>query len=237
MSAPSTSSTLDLKSSQSDTGRGNKFWNSSVVNMKFSVEAEWIQNLWAAYRKPNYGMGSMDGLLEEVVGNKIEITGPLIGSYLKQIGKEIKNKLSHSMATGLMNPITVFIPLSIYRQILTLVRGYAGDIQYNKDGSKHYVTLTLVDSASRFFCPARFEGESYLAYRHFKKVHAKPTAGKRVSGYNGKSVVVITSSTQFSMDYNTVKELLTIYFYVQRYTADDFVVDSSLQALMNQQNL
>ena len=130
-----------------------------------------------------------------------------------------------------MNPITVFIPWSIYRHILTLVRGYAGDIHCNKDGSKHHVTLTLMDSAWKLFCPARFEGESYLAYRHFKNVPAKPTAGKMVSVYNGKSVVVITSTTPFSMDYNTVKELLTISFYVQRYTADDFVVDSSLQAL------
>ena len=161
----------------------------------------------------------------------------LIDSYLKHIGKEIKNTLSHSKATGLMNPITVFIPWSIYRHILTLVRGYAGDIHCNKDGSKHHVTLTLMDSAWKLFCPARFEGESYLAYRHFKNVPAKPTAGKMVSVYNGKSVVVITSTTPFSMDYNTVKELLTISFYVQRYTADDFVVDSSLQALMNQQNL
>ena len=36
-------------------------------------------------------------------------------------------------------------------------------------GSKHYATLTLMDSASKLFCPARFEGESYLAYRHLKR--------------------------------------------------------------------
>ena len=78
MTASSTSSTLDLKSSQSDTDRGTKFWNSSVVNMKSSVEAEWINNVRAAKREPNYGMGSMDGVLEEVVGNKIEIANRLI---------------------------------------------------------------------------------------------------------------------------------------------------------------
>ena len=87
-----------------------------------------------------------------------------------------------------------------------------------KDGSKHHVTLTLMDSAWKLFCPARFEGESYLAYRHFKNVPAKPTAGKMVSVYNTKSVVVITRTTPLSMDYNTVKELVTISFYVQRYT-------------------
>ena len=78
MTASSTSSTLDLKSSQSDTDRRTQFLNSSVANMKCSVEAEWINNVRAAKREPNYGMGSLDHLLGEVVGSKIEIAVPLL---------------------------------------------------------------------------------------------------------------------------------------------------------------
>lgn len=230
----STASNLDLKSTQNDTDRGTKFWNTSVVAMKFSVEGEWLKKVRVAERKPNYGMGAMDGLLEEVVGNKIELVGPLLDSYIKQMGTGIKNKLSHSKATGLMNPVSMFIPWAIYRHLLVLIRGYGGDVQSNKDCSKHYATLASMDSASKLFCPARFEGENYLAHRHFKKVPCKTSKDKLVSLYNGKSTVVVTSYTPLCLDYHTGKELVTVTFYVQRYTADDFVVDSSLQALMNQ---
>ena len=34
----------------------------------------------------------MDGLLEEVVGNKLELCGPLIDSILKEIGKRFKRE-------------------------------------------------------------------------------------------------------------------------------------------------
>ena len=34
-------------------------------------------------------MTNMDGLLEEVVANKLEFCGPLIDSILKEIGKSI----------------------------------------------------------------------------------------------------------------------------------------------------
>lgn len=49
--------------------------------LKFNVEGEWLK-VRKAHRKPNFGMGNMDGLLEEAVGNKIELADPLIDFYL-----------------------------------------------------------------------------------------------------------------------------------------------------------
>jgi hypothetical protein len=49
--------------------------------MKFSVECQWIKSVRKAKRKPNYGMSNMDPQLEELVGNKLELVGPLIDSY------------------------------------------------------------------------------------------------------------------------------------------------------------
>ena len=97
------------------TGTGNKFWNTSSIQMKFSVEKDWIKSVRSAKRKPNYGMAQMDGQLEEVVGNKLELAGPLIDSFLKEIGKSMLLNLSHSKATGLMNPATLFIPWPVFR--------------------------------------------------------------------------------------------------------------------------
>ena len=56
----------------------------SAVEMKFSVEMAWIKSVRTAKNKPNYGMGEMDSLHEEVCGNKLELSGPLVDSYLRE---------------------------------------------------------------------------------------------------------------------------------------------------------
>ena len=61
-------------------------------------------------RKPDYGILNMDAQLEEVVGNKLELVGPMIDSNIHEIGKLMKCKLSKSEASGLVNPVTLFIP-------------------------------------------------------------------------------------------------------------------------------
>ena len=112
------------------------------MEMKFSVERIWIKGVRNAEQKPNYGMLNMDSLLEEIVGNKLELVGPMLDSYLLEVGKSIKSKLTRSKATGLVNPVCLFIPWAIFRHILTLCRGYSGDVHAFRDGSKHELSPT-----------------------------------------------------------------------------------------------
>ena len=174
----------------------------------------------------------MDALLEEVVGNKIELAGPLIDFYLRQIGQVMKNKLCRSKATGLVNAFTIAIPWAIFRHILVV----GGDVQTKQKGSaiKHYVTIQSMETAEKLFSPARFSGETMLAYRHFKKAPSTTPGEKQVSVYDGRSIVAITATTPLCLDYNMSKEVVTVSLYVQRYTRDNFVIDSTLQAHMNQ---
>lgn len=79
-------------------------------------------------RKPNYGMLNMDMQLEEVVGNKLKLVGHMIDSYLQEIGKSMKCNLSRSKVTGLVNPVSFFIPWTVFRHLLILVWGYSGDV-------------------------------------------------------------------------------------------------------------
>ena len=51
----------------------------------------------------------MYSLLEEVIGNKLELFGPLIDSYLKEIGKGIVSKFNWSKVTGLATPVILCI--------------------------------------------------------------------------------------------------------------------------------
>lgn len=156
----------------------------------------------------------------------------MIDSYLEEIGKAMKCKLSRSKATGLVNPVNLFVPWTVLRHILVLVRGYSGDVDTKVDGSKHVLTLTKMDSVRKLFSPCHFSGETYFAQRHFKKVPSK-AGGKTESVYNGRSTIVVTESTPFCMNYAMKTQPVTVTFYIQRYTAELFVLDSSLQVLMN----
>ena len=92
-------SLLDVRGRSTATERGATFWNTSIIEMKFSIERSWIKSVESAKNKPNYGMTNMDSLLEAVIGNKLEMCGPLNDSYLKEIGKAIGSKLTRSKAT------------------------------------------------------------------------------------------------------------------------------------------
>ena len=82
----------DLRGVLANTDRGSRFWNSFLVEIKFSVERSWIKSVRKPEKKPNYGMTNMDGLLEEVVGNKLELCGLPIDSILKEIGQRFKRE-------------------------------------------------------------------------------------------------------------------------------------------------
>lgn len=227
---------INLRSYTESSERGEGFWNSSLTEMKFSVEREWIKSVRSADNKPNYGMEPMDGLLEEVVGNKLEMVGPMIDSYLKETGKAISQKLRRSKATGLMAPVVLFFPWVVFRHVLTLARGYSGEVKTSCDGRKHTVVFNAKSSVEKLFAPSRFSGENFIAHRHFKNVPSK-TQRRLVSVFNGRSIVVVTNNTPFTMDYSMKTERLTVTFFVQRYTAEKLAIDTSLQALMNRGDL
>ena len=96
------------------------------------------------------------------------------------------------------------------------------------------MTFKSLETIFKLFSLSRFAGECYFAYRHFKRVPANVGSKKQISVYNGRSAVVVTDFTPFCLDYNMQQQRATVSFYVQRYTAHDFAVDSSLQALINQ---
>ena len=77
----------------------------------------------------------MDNSHEEVVGNKLELVGPMLDSCLKEIGKSVKNKLCHPNCTGLVSPIVLFMPWVIFKHVMVLATGYGGDLIKQKMAS------------------------------------------------------------------------------------------------------
>ena len=84
-----------------------------------------------ARRRPNYGMGNMNSGLEEICGNKLELTGPLIDSYLLEIGNQVSVKLTRSKATSLASPVILFVPWLVFRYITVLFRGYSAEVTFD----------------------------------------------------------------------------------------------------------
>ena len=226
---------LKIKSGLLDeeTERGEKFWYRAHTELKFKVESEWLKSLLSLLDKerPMYGMGNMDRKHEEIVGLKIELVGPLIDTYLKEIATSIYHKLSRSKATGLMAPVKLFLPWAIYRHILVLSTGYGGDFKADQKRQLLTVSFSSHQGLSKVFSPARFAGENFLKHRFFKKSVDK--SKKAVMEYKGRAAVVVSKNTPFVMKFKMNDNRLECQFYVQRYSAEDFAVDASLQTLLN----
>ena len=114
---------------ESNTERGDRFWNRNVVEMKFSVKHDWMKRVRFPESKPNYGMRELDPILEELTGNKLELIGPMLDGFIQEIGLSIHAKLGRSRMTGLMAPVVLFMPFQIFRHLWVLVQGYGGNIE------------------------------------------------------------------------------------------------------------
>ena len=152
---------LDLNAKNNSCEQGDTFWNTSTVEMKFLMAKAWFKSVRPAKNKPNYGMGEMDSLHEEVCGNKLELAGPVIDSYLRELGESLKHKHTHSKATGLTNPTILFVPWMVFRHIMTLARGYGCEVTVTGKGKRVEILIEKQASARKLFCPSRFSGQSY----------------------------------------------------------------------------
>ena len=82
------------------------------IEMKFSVEKEWMQKVRAAKRKPEYGMSNMDGLLEEVVCNKLKLTGPPNWLLFKRDGQYDADEAEPLQSDRVNESLNPFNPLA-----------------------------------------------------------------------------------------------------------------------------
>ena len=76
-----------------------------------------------------------------------------------------------------------------------------------------------------------------FSYKHFKKILSKGKGTKMISVYNGRLAVFATESTILCLDYSISQQRVKMYFYIQRYMADDFVADIILQVTLSAQKL
>ena len=91
--------------------------NNNCVEMKFSVEKDWMKMVRFTASKPDYGMRDLDPVLEELTANKLEFVGPILDGYIREIGLSIYAKLGRSRMTGLMALVVLFMPFQIFKHL------------------------------------------------------------------------------------------------------------------------
>ena len=116
--------------------RSDIFWLERESKLR-KFEPSWYKEEVEAdknkHKVKDYSMsGALDGELEKVVGNRLLLAGPLVDSFLYEIGKSVYEKLRRSHLTGLAPPITTFMPIQVFNFLSTLCVGYGADIKKQK---------------------------------------------------------------------------------------------------------
>ena len=222
-------SNLNLGEFGEETERPEFFWNRTMIAMKFNVESKWLDAVWHCKTKPNYGMQNLDATLEERCLLNVELTGPLVDGYLREIGRAFAAKLGRSRNTVKL-PVKLFVPYTIFRLICTICVGYGGTLTCNNVKGQILVKINSIATATKVFSPVRFGGDNFLRKRHYSKVRK---AGRNILQYQGKAAVVVGEQTPILFEYSQKHEKATITFFVQRYDKDDFAMNLQLQALCN----
>lgn len=195
----------------------------------------------------------MESGIERMLGHKLLLGGPLMDQYLEHIGHAILKKLSQKHLTGYVLPLKVFIPNQIFLILMRLFVAYGCESQdvypkvrksltrpkrklrkvaLNKPPTKSFIWMNSMQSCEKIFAPERFDGTNFLAKRVFAR-KLLPGQKKQQQVYNGKAVVVVTSSTPIKLEYIYKTGMLAVSFTIQRYSADGIAHDSKVQAEVN----
>ena len=211
-------------------------WYKEHVNKTQKPDGE-EEQVVIKHQQKDYSMGGqLNNSLEKVIGNHLVLVGPVVDSFLEEIGKGMYAKMTRGKSTGLMPPINLFCPWQIMKNIIGLCTGYGCDVKNINKGKKTDKIVVFIEkseSAEKLFHPRRFNGICYLKKRHFAKKKLLEGNEKPIWVYDGHSLVPVTMMTAIRFDYKYDTQKLMISFYVQRYNADNFPMDTTLQKTMN----
>ena len=215
------------------TERGEGFWNSVYVKMKLLVEEPWLK--YMRENKELFPDLSTGGRLDEEVediGYNLAVVGPLVDFYLKHIGVAIRRRLRRSRKTGLTNDFSTTIPWDLMKYTCVLWREYGGTIVTNLRSKKMVLTAVNFATLEKVFSPARYCGGNYLKRRHYVVVRQPKRKNNHV--FHGRSAVVVSEKTPFTINFRMDSGIARLSFYRQNYDKGGVAQDFTLQALVNE---
>ena len=158
--------------------RKDTFWTQSVIKLR-PLELEWQEEVKKT-SKIDYSMeGELDGKIEQNIGNRVVLAGPLVDDKLLEIAKAMKAKLTRGRLTGLAPPMNIKVPWQIMKFIVSMATSYGVQFKVINHPSKtkrqqqimeRIVMFIEEGTSEKLFNPARFDGTNYLANRFFKNL-------------------------------------------------------------------
>lgn len=218
------------------TERGCGFWNAVTVKMKSVAEEPWLEHVRMSQSLPDLSVGNRLDQEAEDIGYKLTIVGPLVDFFLKHIGQAIRLRLRKARRTGLMNDFSTTIPMDLMKYICVLWRNYGGTISTDVRRKQMLFTSTRFSTLEKIFSPARFSGENYLKKRHYSKIRQpikSPGKSRFVHVFEGRSAVVVSEKTPFTISFKMEQGTAKISFYRQNYDRNGIAEDLTLQGLIN----
>ncbi|XP_078619570.1 uncharacterized protein LOC144886718 [Branchiostoma floridae x Branchiostoma japonicum] len=216
-----------------DPQRNGRFWRpaSTAVKLDFTpVYRRWLREGVPEEYKPDYGMGNLNAKIEEISGNALMLSGPLIDFHLTKIGEDVGIRLRRSSGTGLATFVQIVAPTA-FSQMMLLMKRYGAEVNLT-GGSGMYGTVDVtVKDLSTLNCiisGARSDGRSYTTKLHFDTERCPDN--QVIDHYRGKTVVVVTCAKPFRMNYRSRAGKLTVTFYRQKYDRNGLAEDTVLQA-------
>ena len=127
------------------------------------------------------------------------------------MGVRGKLEAQKNLFKSIINPITLIIPCTVFRYIMTLARGYGCEVTVSGNGKKIDIAIEKKASPRKIFCPSPFSAQNYLHKRKFNKADSK-------YHYIGRSSKVVTRNTPITLHYNMTTNRVTLTAFIQRYT-------------------
>ena len=171
--------------------------------------------------------GALNPTIEREANTRLIVAGPMLDTYIKELGSIIINILSRGKGTGIQKTKSILIPWQVMVNLMKLIKRYGGKVESKvKKNKEKQFTITMVEQTycEQVWHPRRC-GKKYLSRRKFKKEPLSP--GK--FAYDGYSKVLITSNTPICISYCTRTQKASMTFYVQRYDSEDIPLDAALQ--------
>lgn len=177
--------------------------------------------------------GALDPSAEKDTHSNLMVSGPILDTYIKELGSFMLNKLSRGKVTGITQSPSLLLPWQAMVNVIKLAKRYGAEVQAETKKNKEKkitITITSDECSGNIWHPKRC-GKNFLKKRFYVK--CPPSDDTSKFAYNGCSKVVITKRTPLVLFYCTKKQKVFMTFYVQRYSSEGMSVDAALQAKLN----
>ncbi|CAH1248481.1 Hypp8162 [Branchiostoma lanceolatum] len=211
--------------------RGGRFWrpSSTAVKLEFTpVYRRWLREGLPDEFKPNYGMGTMNAKIEEVTGNALLVSGPLMDYHLTLIGEAVASRLRRRNSTGMATFHQNVAP-ALFSHMMLLMSRYGAEVHHT-GGTGMYGTVELrvrdLGVLNSILDGARSDGRRHTSKLHFDT--ERTPDGEVIDHYRGKTLVVASETRPFQMTYRSRSGKLTVRFYRQKYDRNGLAEDTTI---------